>query len=339
MVSLTEIRASNSKIKSSLPAGLVAVFVGATNGIGETTLREFARYTNAPRVYFVGRSQEAGTRIAAECKSLNPNGTFTFIQSDLSLIRNTDAVCREIKAKEKHVNVLWMSQGALIQGVRTNEDMNMAVVLMHHSRIRFMVNLLPELRAAPGLKRVVSCLAGTKEGSIDFGDFQGWNVPVNNIHSFRGQIASYATLSMEHLAKQAPEVSFIHAFPGLVRSGIGRGTGNWKLQWILNLMYPFIAIPTTESGERHSYLLTSARYPSMDEKSSAQGVALGSGMQKANDTCGKTGAGIFSVDQYLESQDTDVQSVLQQLRSNGAVEKVWKLTMDDFVRISGKTSL
>ena len=146
MVALQDIRASNVRIKSSLPAGLVGVFIGATNGIGETTLREFARHTNAPRAYFVGRSREAGDRIAAECKRLNPDGQFTFIQSDLSLIRNTDTVCRAIKAKEHHINVLWLSQGSLVQGVRTEEDMNMIVVLMHYSRVRFMINLLPLLR-------------------------------------------------------------------------------------------------------------------------------------------------------------------------------------------------
>jgi NADP-dependent 3-hydroxy acid dehydrogenase YdfG len=74
MVSLLDVQSSNSRIASALPLGLVAVFVGATSGIGETSLKQFARHVRLPRVYFVGRSQEAGDGIAAECKALNSRG-------------------------------------------------------------------------------------------------------------------------------------------------------------------------------------------------------------------------------------------------------------------------
>jgi hypothetical protein len=74
MVSLSDIQSSNSRIASSLPLGLVAVFVEATSGIGETTLKQLAKHTRQPRVYFIGRSQEAGDRIVAECKALKRGG-------------------------------------------------------------------------------------------------------------------------------------------------------------------------------------------------------------------------------------------------------------------------
>ena len=113
MVSYTEVRDSNSRILTSLPAGLVAVFVGGTNGIGEYTLKQVARHTKFPRVYFVGRSQEAGDRIRAECEQLNPDGSFTFIRGDAGLIKNVDELCRDIKAKEKSINLLFLSIGTL----------------------------------------------------------------------------------------------------------------------------------------------------------------------------------------------------------------------------------
>lgn len=116
MVSLSDIRASNSRIASSFPKGLVAVFVGATSGIGETSLRQFAKYCSAPRIYFVGRSQEAGDRIGAELKGLNAKGEYIFIKADVSLIRVVDDVCRDIKSKEKSINVLLLSQGTGIIG-------------------------------------------------------------------------------------------------------------------------------------------------------------------------------------------------------------------------------
>ncbi len=113
MVSLTEVQSSNSLIPSVLPPGLVAVFVGATSGIGETTLKQFAKYTRQPHIYFIGRSQEAGDRITAECKALNREGEYAFIKADVSLIKVVDDVCRDIKSKEQAINLLFQCQGTL----------------------------------------------------------------------------------------------------------------------------------------------------------------------------------------------------------------------------------
>ncbi len=111
MVYLTDIQTSNSQIATTFPPGLVAVFVGGTSGIGEITLKKFAEYTRYPRAYIVGRSQNAAERIIAECRILNPEGEYIFIKADVSLMRNVDKVCDEIKSKEKAVNLLFMSAG------------------------------------------------------------------------------------------------------------------------------------------------------------------------------------------------------------------------------------
>jgi hypothetical protein len=116
MVSLSQVKASNALISCSFPSGLVALFVGATSGIGETTLKKFAQYSQKPRAYFVGRSQDAADRIVAECKKLNSGGEYIFIKADVSLIRVVDAVCKDIKAKEKSLNILFLSQGVMSMG-------------------------------------------------------------------------------------------------------------------------------------------------------------------------------------------------------------------------------
>jgi NADP-dependent 3-hydroxy acid dehydrogenase YdfG len=114
MVSLSDVQSSNAQIATVLSRGLVAVFVGATNGIGEYSLKEFARHALKPRVYFVGRSQEAGGRIAKECRELNSEGEFIFIKADVSLLNNVDDVCREIKNKEKTINLLFLTCGSAL---------------------------------------------------------------------------------------------------------------------------------------------------------------------------------------------------------------------------------
>lgn len=106
-------KASNERIASTFPEGLVAVFVGGTSGVGEYTLKAFTRYTPNPRVYLVGRSQEAADRIIAECQGLNPKGYFEFIRTDIGALKNVDDVCRQLKAKESAINLLFQSQGSM----------------------------------------------------------------------------------------------------------------------------------------------------------------------------------------------------------------------------------
>jgi len=116
MVSLTEVHASNARIATELPARLVGVFVGGTSGIGETTLKQFAKHVKQPRAYFIGRSQEAADRITEELKKLNPEGEYIFIKGDSSLVKNVDEISAQIKAKEKAINLLFLTIGTLVMG-------------------------------------------------------------------------------------------------------------------------------------------------------------------------------------------------------------------------------
>lgn len=112
MVQLQHVVASNELIAAAFPEGLVAVFVGGTSGIGEYTLKAFAKYVPKPRVYLVGRSQESADRIIAECEQLSPEGRFEFIKADIGLLKGVDEVCRHIRAKEPAINILFESQGS-----------------------------------------------------------------------------------------------------------------------------------------------------------------------------------------------------------------------------------
>lgn len=113
MVDISAAQASNEMATASLPAAMGAVFVGGTSGIGEYTLKRFAQHTKSPKVYLVGRSQEAADRIIQECSKLNPDGQYIFIQSDVSLLNNVLSVCEHILSKEESINLLFQTQGGL----------------------------------------------------------------------------------------------------------------------------------------------------------------------------------------------------------------------------------
>jgi len=206
---------------------------------------------------------------------------------------------------------------------------------VHYSRARFILNLLPLLQRASALRRVVSVFAGTKEGFLDTSDLQAWKVP---LLSQRGHAASLVTLSLEALAKKAPNVSFIHAFPGPVKSGIARGTTGsvmFMLKAVFAVIGPFVYIPTEESGERHVLLATSARYPAMVDDDGVSGVPLADGVRIARGTSGEGASGVYSIDWNGESAGPKVEELLAKFRKDGLVEKVWGNAEEEFKRITG----
>lgn len=116
MVALTQVQSTNSRVATALPPNLVAIFAGATTGIGSTALLAFAKYASRPRIYFIGRSEEQGAKLTTQMRGANPQGEYVFLKKDLSLLANVDEVCKEIAAREKAINVLFMSQGTLKSG-------------------------------------------------------------------------------------------------------------------------------------------------------------------------------------------------------------------------------
>ena len=64
-------------------------------------------------MYIVGRNQDAANRIIKECAALNKDGKVEFIKADVSELAEVDRVCKEIKEKEKHINLLVQTQGNL----------------------------------------------------------------------------------------------------------------------------------------------------------------------------------------------------------------------------------
>ncbi|KAJ5140776.1 Short-chain dehydrogenase/reductase SDR [Penicillium atrosanguineum] len=339
MVSLSDVQASNAQITAALPPGLVAVFVGATNGIGEYSLKEFARHAQSPRVYFVGRSQEAGDRIAKECRELSPGGEFIFIKADVSLLKSVDEVCREISRKEKTINLLFLTCGSALAHVDTSEGLHIFMALAYYARARFIVNLLPLIRSAENLRRVVTVLAAGNEGPIFKDDFQSRNIPFRNV---RGHNVSMTDFMLEHIAQSAPEVSFVHDYPGPVKSGFGRETNSILMRvaiTIFKIVGPLVYIPTKESGERHLFFATSARYPPRGVENGATGVPVSDDVSVAGGTNGEQGSGVYAIHWDGESAGQKALDILSEMRDAGMVEQVWKHTMDEFKRVTGSETL
>lgn len=70
----------------------------------------------------------------SELKTIQPDAQTAFIQKDVTLLKNVDQVCDEIKAKETKLNVLFMTQGTMSTKSR---DGTLPSPLIRRIRLRF----------------------------------------------------------------------------------------------------------------------------------------------------------------------------------------------------------
>ena len=125
MVAITTIKTANTTtLPSTIPNGLTAVFIGATSGIGLSTLKQFnvAAKDKSPHIHIVGRSASAAVPLLAELRQNNSSATIEFIERNVALVREVDAAVAEITKKETKVDLLFLSTGFIPFGGRKGEQ-------------------------------------------------------------------------------------------------------------------------------------------------------------------------------------------------------------------------
>jgi NAD(P)-dependent dehydrogenase (short-subunit alcohol dehydrogenase family) len=331
MVALSEVRTSNATLKS-LSSGLVAVFVGGTSGIGLFTAREFVRNTTSPKVYLIGRNQTEATKIIDELKSINSTSQINFIQKDVSLLRNVDEVCNVIKSKEKSVNLLFMTCGYFTLKGRdeTDEGLDRKFALHYYTRMRFVDQLLPLLTttsAVNTLSRVVAVL-DPQPGLKSAPNFSDLDLKTNfSLRNCMMHASSMTNLALTRFARQVPGTSFVHAFPMIVDTGVARDAwGSFKpvVGFLMGALKPW-TVKQEESGERHLFAATAARYAPKGA-GEVKDAAMGSdGVQKSGS--------------YLVNWNNDILAdtkTAKAMRADGAEKKTWDHAEEVFTKICGE---
>lgn len=269
MVSYTEIQASNALINDAT-APRVAVFVGGTSGIGKFTVRALVATGASVRIYLVGRksSEERTNAFIQELHAINPKAEVIWTEGEVSLLAETKRVCEVIKSKEPHVDLLFLTVGYAPFGTRreTTEGLEIVQSLEYYSRMLFVLHLLPLLGEAEA-PRVVSVLAGGLEkATIDLDD-----IDLKRPGNFGGikaqtQYANMNTTTLEKLADENSNVTFIHSWPGWVNTGnVRRGSDPnsimaWFIWLILEPLIGLLSFSDYESGQRHLFQSTSAAF-------------------------------------------------------------------------------
>ena len=215
--------------------------------------------------------------------------------------------------------------------LETSEGLDRKLATNYYSRMRFTQQLLPLLQSAsPQLSRVVSVLAPGGEAALNLD-----NLDLKQNFSL-GKAAAHAItmtdFAFEEMAVKHPNVAFVHAYPGFVKTGFAKDAGfavKAATQLALLVLLRW-TVGIEESGERHLYVATSAAYPPKGGETG--GVELGDESVKQG-SAGKTGSGA-----YLIGADGDLRAnekILRDLRGKDAGAKIWAHTMKQFETVRG----
>lgn len=218
----------------------------------------------------------------------------------------------------------------------TDEGLDKKLSLHYYSRMRFLHNLLPQLTNAANaqdgnqgskLSRVLSVLDARGNASLVLDDLS-----LKNNYSLRNcanHAITMTSLSMEELAISHPSTSFVHTFPGLVKTSLVRDGGfltRTAMSAVMGLLTPF-TVPLDESGKRHLYAGTSPIFP-------PRGIDGGGDAAIGSD--GVQGSGVYLVGS--DSVTVHEQKILQGYRKDGTRGLVWQHTLDIFKGICGGQS-
>lgn len=261
----------------------VGVFIGATSGLGEQTAYDFAKYTTKPTIYIVGRNAKAGAKVIQRLKEINwdPECKFYFCSCDITLISEVDKLCDRILKQEFQVNLLFMTPGFLSMNGReeTREGIDKKLAANYYGRWRAVQNLIPLLQNASEEDelekkkrscdpmtttsyktvnaRVISVLQPGFEAMPALEDLGLKNTyTVSRAH---GQAVVFNSLAVMYFSTLYPDIGFIHAGPGLVKTtNISRGLPFWiRIPFRLALLF---ANTPENSAERLYYMASAPIY-------------------------------------------------------------------------------
>eukprot|EP00899_Mesostigma_viride_P024572 jgi/Mesvir1/529/Mv11390-RA.1 len=217
---LSAIKAANS-LKNL--AGKIALVSGGTSGIGRGIAKRLAQ-ANAS-VIVCGRNSTAGEEIVNEMREVFPEGKHRFIKLDAAEIRNVEKFSEEFRKEYTSLHYLVITHGiATMQGrTETREGIDVKLALHYYSRVSMIRCLLPLLQATAGAGedvRVLSVLSGgVHKPYTNWADLElrsSYSL-VNAAHA----AGFYNDLALDQLARDNPQLTFIHAAPGAVRTNWG----------------------------------------------------------------------------------------------------------------------
>ncbi|KAL9594656.1 MAG: hypothetical protein Q9219_006917 [cf. Caloplaca sp. 3 TL-2023] len=222
--------------------------------------------------------------------------------------------------------------------VENEDDLEDTISLRYYVRDRFMYNFFSSLAAPTSCILSILSIHGVgKEGHLIESDLE-----LRDNFSMRNaamHTSTVNTLFLQGIAAKNPTVSCIHIFPGVV---VTKGYNllaedswpqlRWMFVWLALPVMRVLTISLDESGQRHLFHATSARYPPAE--GSEKGVTMPRGLGTVEGSDGKVGSGCYLLGPKGETLGD--KKLLEEFRKKETGKKIWEHTMEVFERVLGK---
>lgn len=249
MPALSVVRAANlAAIPKYRPT---AVFLGGTSGVGQAVAEALAGATNGnAHIILCGRNKSAADKIIQSFPT--PSGppsastsTYEFEPCDATLMSNVRSTTASLLGRLNKLNYLVLTPGFLTLKGRdeTSEGIDKKLALNYYARWRFVHDLMPLLEKAKAQgeeARVLTVLAAGTNGKLDENDLdlkKGYGLKAAG-----DSATAMNDLMCEDFAAQHPDMAFIHAFPGIVRTPMLMDF-HWSLKPFIFMLRPFTVSP------------------------------------------------------------------------------------------------
>lgn len=226
----------------------------------------------------------------------------------------------------------------------SDEGLDKKMAVNYYCRMRCVVNLMPNLTAASNagqLSRVNSVLAAGSEGDVRVDDLDLRHD--FTLHAALAHCTVMTDFMMGEFAKRYPGTSFIHSYPGTVKTGIANqlsGPIRLAIKVMFAVMTPWI-LNVQESGERHFFQLTSMCYPSRKWQgmscrgdSDVPGIPVEARLDVIEGSDNVRGSGAYLLD--WDSKPAGDERVLCKYKEIDLGPRVWEHTMNAFTQAEEK---
>ncbi|KAK7037641.1 hypothetical protein VNI00_010858 [Paramarasmius palmivorus] len=256
------IRALNSKYLQTLSSLPVGVFVGGTSGIGQGMAEAFATHTSGnAHIVIIGRNRSAAESIISKFpRPSSSEAKHEFIQCDVTLMKNVKKATDQLLATVPggKINYLAMSPGYVTVKNRdeSEEGIDRKMAVHYYARWKFINDLLPALRKAKELgedAKVYSVVSAGHGGNININDLGMKKSYSKTQFALAGP--TYNDLMMEEFFAQNPNVTFIHACPGWVRTNLGSNADSLVLRVASPILYGLLWPWTVSYETSGEYML------------------------------------------------------------------------------------
>ncbi|CAD6884661.1 unnamed protein product [Tilletia controversa] len=282
--SLTDVRAANLRAASALTSASpsiipLAILLGGTSGIGLATAYALSTAFRGKIHLLLSSRSAARGKEAIEGLPFPPSvengGSAEFVEVDASSMKSVVGLGRVLRGKVEErsggkVNYLVLSCGQLVfQGSdRTEEGIERKLAMNYYARFALAEMLSPNLEKASQANepaRVISILAPGRGGPIDTSDFGlAKEAEISGKSMIRlptwlrqAEMAgvTYGDWATEYLAERHGRVSYIHTYPGIVKTPV-MGSMPFLIRLLSAPIFALAGISSEESGENHAnYLL------------------------------------------------------------------------------------